>query len=65
MRTTLNIEDALVERASKLTGIKEKTMLVKLGLEALIARESARRLAKLGRTERQLKAVPRRRIAGR
>ena len=63
MRTTLNIEDELVERASELTGIKEKTMLVKLGLEALIARESARRLAKLGGTEQQLKAVPRRRIA--
>jgi len=56
MRTTLNIEDALVERASVLTGIKEKTTLVKLGLEALIARESARRLAKLGGTEKGLKA---------
>ena len=63
MRTTLNIEDTLVERASELTGIKEKTMLVKLGLEALIARESARRLAKLGGTERKLKTIPRRRIA--
>jgi Arc/MetJ family transcription regulator len=65
MRTTLNIEDALVERASELTGIKEKTKLVKLGLEALIAKESSRRLAKLGGTERQLKAIPRRRIAKR
>jgi Arc/MetJ family transcription regulator len=63
MRTTLNIEDALVETASELTGIKEKTTLVKLGLEALIAKESARRLSKLGGTERQLKAIPRRRIA--
>jgi len=63
MRTTLNIEDTLVEKASELTGIKEKTMLVKLGLEALIARESARRLAKLGGTERRLKAIPRRRVA--
>lgn len=62
MRTTLNIEDKLVEKASELTGIKEKTTLVKLGLEALIARESARRLARLGGTERQLKAIPRRRI---
>ena len=60
MRTTLNIEDTLVEKASELTGIKEKTTLVKLGLEALIAKESARRLAKLGGTERQLKAIPRR-----
>ena len=63
MRTTLNIEDSLVERASELTGIKEKTTLVKLGLEALIAKESAKRLAKLGGTERQLKAIPRRRTA--
>ena len=60
MRTTLNIEDSLIDKASKMTGIKEKTTLVKLGLEALIARESARRLAKLGGTEKQLKPVPRR-----
>jgi Arc/MetJ family transcription regulator len=63
MRTTLNIEDTLVEKASELTGIKEKTTLVKLGLEALIAKESARRLAKLGGTERQLKPIRRRRRA--
>jgi Arc/MetJ family transcription regulator len=63
MRTTLNIEDTLVEKASELTGIKEKTTLVKLGLEALIARESAKRLAKLGGTEKQLQAIPRRRNA--
>jgi hypothetical protein len=62
MRTTLNIEDKLIETASELTGIKEKTTLVKLGLEALIARESARRLAKLGGTEKQLRPIPRRRI---
>ena len=62
MRTTLNIEDTLVERASELTGVKEKTTLVKLGLEALIAKESAKRLAKLGGSQRQLKAIPRRRI---
>ena len=60
MRTTLNIDDNLIDRASKMTGIKEKTALVKLGLEALIARESGKRLAKLGGTERQLKAIPRR-----
>lgn len=60
MRTTLNIEDGLIERASRLSGIKEKTALVKLGLEALIARESGRRLANLGGTEKGLKAVPRR-----
>jgi len=61
MRTTLNIEDRLLDKAAKLTGIKEKTSLVKLGLEALIARESGRRLAKLGGTENNLAAIPRRR----
>lgn len=61
MRTTLNIDDNLMDRASNLTGIKEKTTLVKLGLEALIARESARRLAKLGGTQKRLKSIPRRR----
>jgi Arc/MetJ family transcription regulator len=60
MRTTLNIEDGLIDKASKMTGIKEKTTLVKLGLEALIARESGKRLAKLGGTEKQLKPIPRR-----
>jgi Arc/MetJ family transcription regulator len=61
MRTTLNIEDELLAKAAELTGIKEKTSLVKLGLEALIARESARRLAALGGTEKKLRMVPRRR----
>jgi Arc/MetJ family transcription regulator len=60
MRTTLNIKDDLIEKASEMTGIKEKTTLVKLGLEALIARESGKRLAKLGGTEKQLKPIPRR-----
>ena len=63
MRTTLNIDDEILKKASKLTGIKEKTSLVRLGLEALIARESARRLAELGGSEKPLKLVPRRRIA--
>jgi Arc/MetJ family transcription regulator len=63
MRTTLNIEDNLMEKASKMTGIKEKTALVKLGLEALIARESGKRLARLGGTQKQLEAIPRRRGA--
>jgi len=61
MRTTLNIDDEILENASKLTGIKEKTALVRLGLEALIARESSKRLAKLGGTETGLNTVPRRR----
>ena len=60
MRTTLNIDDSLIEEASRMTGVKEKTALVKLGLEALIARESGKRLAKLGGTEKQLKPIPRR-----
>lgn len=60
MRTTLNIDDDLLERASRLTGVKEKTSLVRLGLEALISAESARRLAKLGGSEPELRPVPRR-----
>jgi Arc/MetJ family transcription regulator len=63
MRTTLNIEDNLLDKAAQLTGIKEKTALVKLGLEALIARESARRLARLGGTQKQLQAIPKRKGA--
>lgn len=61
MKITLNVEDNLINSASELTGIKEKTTLVKLGLEALIARESSKRLAKLGGTEKGLKIIPRRR----
>ena len=63
MRTTLNIEDKLLEKASQLTGVKEKTSLVRLGLEALIARESSKRLAKLGGTESTLRPIPRRKSA--
>jgi len=63
MRTTLNIDDDLLGRAEKLTGIKEKTALVRKGLEALIALESARRLAALGGTEKKLKPTPRRRTS--
>jgi Arc/MetJ family transcription regulator len=61
MRTTLNIDDKMIEKASRLTGVSEKTALVRLGLEALIARESSKRLAMLGGTEKGLKAVPRHR----
>lgn len=63
MRTTLNIDDKLLERAARLTGIREKTSLVRLGLEALIARESGKRLAKLGGTEKKLQRIPRRRVS--
>ena len=62
MRTTLNIEDKLLEKATLLTGIKEKTLLVKMGLETLIRMENFRRLAKLGGTEKEMKKVDRRRF---
>ncbi len=61
MRTTLNIDDELLARAVKLTGVREKTALVRMGLDALIARASAARLTSLGGTEKQLKPIPRRR----
>ena len=63
MRTTLNIKDDLIKKVSKLTGIKEKTTLVRLGLEALIAKESSKRLAKLSRTEKNLHVASRRRTS--
>jgi len=63
MRTTLNIDDEILQKASQLTGIGEKTSLVRLGLEALIARESSKRLANLGGTEKDLKQIPRRKTA--
>ncbi len=62
MRTTLNLDDKLIDKASKLTGIKEKTSLVRMGLMALIARESSKRLAKLAGTEKKLVVIPRRRV---
>ena len=64
MRTTLNIDEDILKRASELTGVKEKTSLVRLGLETLIARESSKRLAELGGTEKDLHPIPRRRPAG-
>lgn len=63
MRTTLIIEASLIERAQELTGIKEKTALVRAGLEALIAREAGKRLAALGGTQRKISNIPRRRSA--
>lgn len=59
MRTTLNIDDALLAEAREITGTAEKTALVREGLRALIERESARRLALLGGSEPQLEAIPR------
>jgi len=61
VRTTINIDDELLHRALELTGIEEKTAIVRQGLEALIARESSRRLAKLGGSDSDLKDIPRRR----
>ena len=61
MRTTLNIDDQLLAKAQHITGVSKKTALVHEGLRALIERESARRLARLGATEPRLKPVPRRR----
>jgi len=57
----LNIDDDLVRDASRLTGVKEKTALVRMGLEALIARESGRRLARLGGSEPEARPIRRRR----
>ena len=62
MRTTLNIDDQLYEEAVRLTGVKEKTALLRESLKALIQRESAKRLSRLGGTEPQLDDIPRHRI---
>lgn len=61
MRTTINLDERLVEEARRLTGMTERTALIHEGLRALIERESARRLARLGGTEPGLEPVPRRR----
>ena len=63
MRTTLNLDETLLSEAKRLTGIEERTGLIHEGLRALIARESARRLAALGGTEPRARAIPRRRVA--
>jgi Arc/MetJ family transcription regulator len=60
MRTTLNIDDQLLAEAQRITGVAEKSALVKEGLRALIERESARRLARLGGSEPLLEPTPRR-----
>ena len=61
MRTTLVLDDDLLAEAQRLTGVKERTALVREGLNALIERESARRLARLGASEPDLAAISRRR----
>lgn len=63
MKTTLNIDDTLLERAAFLTGIPEKDTLVRMGLEALVSREAARRLALMGGSDPKAKAGRRRRSA--
>jgi Arc/MetJ family transcription regulator len=61
MRTTLNIDDSLLEEAARVSGITEKTAIVRAGLEALIARENSRRMAALGGSEPRVRGIPRRR----
>jgi Arc/MetJ family transcription regulator len=61
MRTTINLDDGLIDEAQRLTGTKERTALIHEGLRALIERESARRLARLAGTEPELQPVSRRR----
>jgi Arc/MetJ family transcription regulator len=61
MRTTINIDEALLVAAQKISGVKERTAVIHAGLQALIERESAKRLARLGGSEAQLQPVRRRR----
>ena len=63
MRTTVNLDDALLAEARRLTGIEERTALLQEALRALIAREASRRLARLGGSEPGVKPIPRRRSA--
>lgn len=61
MRTTVNLDDALLNKAVALTGTKERAVLLRDALTALIERESAKRLALLGGSEPDLEVPPRRR----
>lgn len=61
METTFDLDDNLMAEAMRVTGIQEKTAVVRLGLEALISREASRRLAAMGGTMPDLKSIPRRR----
>ena len=63
MRTTINLDDALLEQAQALSGVQERSALLREALTALIQRESARRLAQLGGSQPDLNPVPRRRSA--
>lgn len=61
MRTTVTLDDALVAKAQALTGLEEKSTLIRAALTALVERESARRLARLGGSDPHATAPPRRR----
>ena len=63
MRTTINLDDELLSKAARISGLTERTLLIHEGLQALIERESARRLARLSGTQKSLKVSPRRRVA--
>ena len=63
MRTTLTLDDTLLAEAQRLTGLQNQGPLVREALVALVERESARRLARLGGTQPQLEEIPRRRPA--
>ena len=65
MRTTVNLDTDLLDEAARLTGVTERTALIHAGLQALIERESARRLARLGGSQPDLASAPRRRDSGR
>ena len=64
MRTTLTLDDELLAQAQQISGLTERSQLVREALRALVQRESARRLARLGGTEPQLQPIPRRREPG-
>lgn len=61
MRTTVNLDEELIEEAMRVTGVQERTTLIHEGLKTLVSRENARRLARLGGSEPQLRSIPRRR----
>jgi Arc/MetJ family transcription regulator len=62
MRTTLNLDEELIEKASAATGVREKTALIHLGLRALVEKAARERLARLGGTDRRAAAGRRRRL---
>ncbi|MFN8617438.1 MAG: type II toxin-antitoxin system VapB family antitoxin [Dehalococcoidia bacterium] len=61
MRTTVTLDDELLEDAQELTGIMDKSALIRTALKDLVAREAARRLARLGGTMPDIEDIPRRR----